>query len=109
MARCKLTSAVRSDSSAAVCCFRRWRSALFRAFSSATSGPSVKRSVVICCLLQGVVNQRYRFRSWFAIRATTVHVVADMTLRLDHRGPQLLALGLQCLVVTEADKLLTAE
>src|SRR5690554_2145000 len=51
MARCKLTSAVRSDSSAAVCCFRRWRSSLFRAFSSATSGLSVKRSVVMAGLL----------------------------------------------------------
>src|SRR5690606_24878970 len=51
MARCKLTSAARRDFSAAVCCFRRWRSSLFRAFSSVTSGLSVKRSVVMAGLL----------------------------------------------------------
>src|SRR5690606_27006892 len=52
----------------------------------------------------GVVYQLYRRHCRLAIRAAAVHVVADMTLRLDHRGAQLLALCRQCLVVAEADK-----
>src|SRR5690606_6397139 len=59
-----------------------------------SAGSPEKRSVVMAGLLQGVVYQLYRRQCRLAIRAAAVHVVADMTLRLDHRGAQLLALGL---------------